>query len=113
MRDYGASGYIVPVENFKLLLSPDIFQQFEELTKNSYETEELTSFLNTYLPKWLPPFDLYCPADEDNVEEPLEIGKWYAIFSDDDLFTKIPKTSYEQLKRSGIEPVFVQWTVWG
>jgi hypothetical protein len=57
-------------------------------------------------------FFLYDGENGDRYDD-LEDGQLYAIFSEDELWTKTPTAFLTKLKKAGLEPEECQWTNFG
>jgi hypothetical protein len=116
MREYPASGYVVPIEALKAVIPADKHDEFDTLFEAVLEgddTEAFLAFLDANWPDGHPAFELYRPSDEDTVDEPMENGHYYAVFDEDTLFTKKLTPEGEKLKALGVTPEFSRWSVWG
>lgn len=113
MREYPSSGYIVPIEQLEKFLTEREKIELNELKENR-GWEDVQIFLCERLPdKILLGSHIFCPTDEDTVDEPMEIDKWYVIYDEDDLFVKTKTKGHLELERLGIEPKFANWSIYG
>ena len=122
MREYPTSGYVVPVEELAKLMpdngdryaddpTPGVLVELNELLEEG-DHEKIADFLNEHLPSDFPSCTAYRPSDEDTVDEPMENGVWYAVFDEDDLYTRKLSVAGEALKKAGLEPALSHWSVW-
>lgn len=112
MREFPASGYVVPVSDLVKLLTPMEQEKVGRLIEEG-DRDDIAKYLNDNLPGDFPGLEVYCPADEDTVDEPMERGVWYAVFDESDLFVKKKSVGHEALNTAGIEPTLSHWSVWG
>jgi hypothetical protein len=122
MREYPTSGYVVPVEQLRKVISgffrltldkeQELQTKLDELLEEG-DHEQIAEFLNENLPENFPACSAYRPSDEDTVDEPMEQGVWYAVFDEDDLYTRRLSEAGEALKKAGVEPALSHWSVWG
>lgn len=116
MREYPSSGLIIPIEKIPVL--PQFQEEYNELLQKlengDIDKEQFMDwFSDDNVGVLFPSFELYCPADEDTVDEPMEHGHYYAIFAESDFYEMKPKPILEQLKAQGVIPEKAFWSVWG
>ncbi len=117
MREYPSSGYVISLDDLTKILPEALQDRYEELLDElddgDVDEEAIAAFLTENLSEKFPAFNIYRPSDEDTVDEPMEQGKYYAIFDEDDLYEKKPTPEHEAMLKLGIKPEFARWSVWG
>ena len=112
MQDIPASGYVVPANQFKPLLTSKQVKELETLMEDPSAGEEICELLNSCIPNLPPVSEVHFHGDEDNSDD-LEHGNFYIIFDEEDLFEKTPKPALAFLREKNAEPSLCRWTVWG
>jgi hypothetical protein len=112
MREFPTSGYVVPVSDLVKLLTPMEQERIGRLIEDG-DRDGIEHYLNDNLPGDFPGLEVYCPADEDTVDEPMERGIWYAVFDESDLYEKKLSARGEALNKAGVKVVAAHWSVWG
>lgn len=113
MREFPTSGYVVLVSELSKLLAPMEQERLGRMIDDGENREDIAKYLNDNLPDDFPGLEVYCPADEDTIDDPMEQGVWYAVFDEDDLFVRKKSVRHEALNTAGIKPVLSHWSVWG
>ena len=119
MRKHPNSGYVCLVSKFRNLIPlGEQISEFDELLEND-DREGMQGFLinqrqnNRSLWRDIPePLQCFSLTDEDVCEE-LEVGEMYAEFAEGDLFRKVPKAGYIQMKDGDFDLEFRNWAVLG
>ena len=112
MQNIPASGYIVPVADFKHLLTNAKQKELATLMQNSMLNEEICELLNSCIPDIPLISEVYYLKEEDSSED-MECDTFYAIFDESYLYIKTPTPALTFLNSKKIDPKFARWTVWG
>lgn len=114
MREYPSSGYVVPIEKVLHLFTKED-QENILMFLGENELESVEEFFDKIVE--FPQFEgLYRPADEDTFDHPEgneSPSNTYVVFETEDLYELRPKKALEYLKRVGVSPVQISWSVWG
>lgn len=111
MRNFGCSGYTVPLFDLIKNFDPAKRDAIIEAT-NEKDLEEIGELVNSSLPAGFPPVEVFILGDEDESED-LERHVWYAYWDENDLFELKPRPELYALRNSGISPERRNWVVWG
>lgn len=112
MKDIPASGYTVEVETFLPLLNAEQASELKDLMEDPAAGEEILELLNSCIPG-IPPIAEVFHFDGDDSSEDLELGKFYALFEESDLYEKTPKPALLFLHEKKVKPNFCRWSCWG
>lgn len=113
MREYPTSGYVVEASKFTDLLPEDQRAAYQEALDDQ-DTESAKNILAEHLPENFPCFsDVYRPAEEDTVDEPMETGGMYVVFDEEDMYVRTPTPGRIALLDAGLMPDLQHWSVWG
>jgi hypothetical protein len=114
MRDYPCSGYVIPLGSLEKVLPEEKKAEFKTLLEGIEEgerdTNEVVEFVVKNSLKDIPSFDVFLIGDEDNPGDDLETGLYYACFPEDDLYIRVEKREYTNMKKLGIELQFSNWS---
>lgn len=114
MREYPNNGYVLPLLALMQLLSESNGNKLKYFIDEDRHVDEIEEFINSILPENVPSVEVYKPSEEDTVDdEYMEHGKYYALFSEEDLFVKTPSPAMLYLQYREIEPKHTNWSVWG
>ena len=114
MRHVGGYGYVVEVEKLASILPLSLIPKFQELCQ-AKDPMAIAEFLDENLinigGSCLCP-DIFKLSEEDESDD-LEVGKVYACWDVNDLYTLIPSTKLHELRAKGINPLERSWVKFG
>jgi hypothetical protein len=112
MKDIAASGYTVEAESFKHLLPAEQAKELEDMLEDPAAGDEISELLNSCIPG-IPPISEVFYFGGDDSSEDLELGKFYVLFDEEDLFETKPKPALLFLREKNVKPALCRWTNFG
>ena len=110
MHEYPSSGYVVEASQFTATLPESLQEQFRQhIDDCDWQAAQELLFEN--IPGVFPPLcQVFVLGDEDTPDGEMERGTPYALFCEEDLYTRTPTPAMLALQKAGIKIEHHNWT---